>query len=169
MPIILCIFNFVSCYSIPIFSGCEQIQQVTTDKITVKKNCTAGKRVLNFGFYAYFAPVSYSANEDANSEGFNVHQGYEADLLTALEAMEDADLSFSRSAIVEWHGIWLKAADPEYDIIGGGITILDSRTQGRNRHPRSLTLHRDISSSANRSWSAPRTLNVSPVTARSHA
>ena len=120
---------------IPIFSGCEQIQQVTTDKITVKKKCTAGKRVLNFGFYAYFAPVSYSANEDPNSEGFNVHQGYEADLLTALEAMEDAGLSFSRSAIVEWHGIWLKAADPEYDIIGGGITILDSRTQDATGTP----------------------------------
>ena len=120
---------------IPILSGCEQIQQVTTEKITAKKNCTAGKRVLNFGFYAYFAPVSYSANEDPNSEGFNIHQGYEADLLTALETMEDADLSFSRSAIGEWHGIWLKAADPEYDIIGGGITILDSRTQDTTGTP----------------------------------
>ena len=50
--------------------------------------CTDGNRVLKVGFYAYFAPVSYSADPDPSSPGFNVHLGYEADLLTALEAME---------------------------------------------------------------------------------
>ena len=85
--------------------------------------------VLNVGFYAFFAPVSYSADEDPESEGFGTHLGYEADLLTALEAMEDAGLSFVRRAIAVWDDIWLKAADPEYDIVGGGITILDSRTR----------------------------------------
>ena len=46
--------------------------------------------VLNVGFYAFFAPVSYSADEDPESDGYNTHLGYESDLLTALEAMQDA-------------------------------------------------------------------------------
>ena len=113
-----------------IFSGCQRIQQVIVpEKITTHQTSTPTQRVLNLGFYAYFAPVSYSADPDQTSDKFNTHQGYEADLLTALEIMDDRGLSFARSAITEWHGIWLKAADPEYDIIGGGITILDARTR----------------------------------------
>lgn len=92
-------------------------------------------RVLNVGFYAYFAPVSYSADPDSTSNAFNTHLGYEADLLTALESIADSGLSFSRRAIGEWPGIWLKAAEPEYDIIGGGITILDSRMQDTTGTP----------------------------------
>ena len=88
-----------------------------------------GPRVLHVGFYAYFAPVSYSADPDPTSDGFNTHLGYEADLLKAVETITDTGLSFSHKAIREWPGIWLKAAAPEYDIIGGGITILNSRTQ----------------------------------------
>ncbi len=103
---------------------------------TANEVCTDGTRVLNVGFYAYFAPVSYSANEDPDADGFNTHQGYEADLLTALEAMEGAGLAFSRTAIAEWPGIWLKSAGPEYDMIGGGITILESRTQDATGTPR---------------------------------
>lgn len=91
--------------------------------------CSAGDdRTLNVGFYAYFAPVSHSADESPDSAGFNTHLGYEADLLTALEAMDDG-LSFNRRAIAEWPGIWLKSAGDDYDIVGGGITILDSRTR----------------------------------------
>ena len=59
--------------------------------------------------------------------GFDVHLGYEADLLTALEAIPGAGLAFSRSGIAQWDGIWLRAADDRYDVVGGGITILDSR------------------------------------------
>ncbi len=81
------------------------------------------------GFYSFFAPVSYSANDDPDSEGFGTHVGYEADLLTALEAMDGAGLSFSRKPIALWDDIWLQSAGPEYDIVGGGITILDSRTR----------------------------------------
>ena len=91
--------------------------------------CTEANRVLNVGFYAFFAPVSYSADPDPASPGFNAHLGYEADLLTALEALEDAGLSFSRRGIGPWDDIWLRSAGPEYDIVGGGITILDSRTR----------------------------------------
>lgn len=94
-----------------------------------------GPRVLNVGFYAYFAPVSYSADPDPTSNGFNTHLGYEADILTALESIAGTGLSFSRKAIGEWPGIWLKAAEPEYDIIGGGITILDSRRQDATGTP----------------------------------
>ncbi len=91
--------------------------------------CTEDGRVLEVGFYAFFAPVSYSADVDPDSPGFGTHLGYEADLLTALEAMDGAGLSFSRKPIAIWDDIWLKSARPEYDIVGGGITILESRTR----------------------------------------
>ena len=93
------------------------------------ESCTVGDRVLKVGFYAFFDPVSHSADPDPTTEGFNTHLGYEADLLTALEAMEGAGLSFSRRGIAPWDDIWLRSAGPEYDIVGGGITILDSRTR----------------------------------------
>ena len=96
---------------------------------TASEPCTKAERVLNVGFYAYFAPVSYSADPTPASPGFNTHLGYEADLLTALEAMEDAGLTFSRRGIAHWDDIWLRSAGTEYDIVGGGITILDSRTR----------------------------------------
>ena len=91
--------------------------------------CTDGRRVLALGFYAYFSPVSHSADPAPAAAGFDAHRGYEADLLTAMEAMEGAGLSFSRRAIAAWDGIWLKSALPDYDIVGGGITILESRTR----------------------------------------
>ena len=93
------------------------------------ESCTDGDRVLKVGFYAFFDPVSHSADPDPTSAGFNTHRGYEADLLTALEAMEGTGLSFSRRGIAPWDDIWLRSAGSEYDIVGGGITILDSRTR----------------------------------------
>ena len=90
--------------------------------------CTQDGRVLKVGFYPDFAPVSYSADRDPGSAGFHEHRGYEADLLTALEAMGAA--RFSRRAIGgAFAGIWLKAATPDYDLIGGGITIREDRTR----------------------------------------
>ena len=88
---------------------------------------TCAETTLNFGFYASFNPVSYSAGDDPESEDFNTHLGYEADLLSALETMHGAGLSFVREAIPVWDEIWLLSATPQYDLIGGGITILDSR------------------------------------------
>lgn len=85
--------------------------------------------VLNVGFYAYFEPVSYSAGGDPAAADFNTHRGYEADLLSALEVMENTGLSFVRSGIAAWDGIWLQSAQPQFDMVGGGITILDSRTR----------------------------------------
>ena len=101
---------------------------------TVPEACVDNDRELRLGFYAYFAPVSHSADGEPGSAGFDVHQGYEADLLTALEAMDSVGVSFSRRGIGSWDDIWLASAGSEFDVIGGGITILDSRTrdaQGR--------------------------------------
>ena len=94
--------------------------------------CTGGDRTLNYGFYAFFEPLSYSADGDPASAGYGTHRGYEADLLSALEAMRGGGLSFSRRPIGEWDGIWLRPATPEFDIVGGGITILESRTRDRD-------------------------------------
>ena len=87
--------------------------------------CTTDGRPLAFGFYAFFAPMSYSGAPDAP----DAHRGYEADLLTALEAMEGAGLSFSRRPVAAWDDIWQRPARGEFDVVGGGITILDSRTR----------------------------------------
>ena len=91
--------------------------------------CPDEEKTVEFGFYAHFEPVSYSAVRDPASPGFDSHRGYEADLLSALEAMEGVRLSFSRRAIGAWKGIWLLPAGPRYDMVGGGITVLDSRTR----------------------------------------
>ena len=129
----LCIFLI---FITAMLLGCEKARQIVTpQKGTVTGTCTDGTRVLKVGFYAHFAPISYSAEEDPASTAFNTHLGYEADLLTALEAMEGAGLTFSRTAIAEWDGIWLKSAEPMYDIIGGGITILESRRQDATGMP----------------------------------
>ena len=93
-----------------------------------RRACTADGGTLRYGFYAYFAPVSYSADPQPENAGFNAHRGYEADLLTALEAMHDAALGFTRHPIIPWPGIWLRSVQ-EFDVVGGGITILDSRTR----------------------------------------
>lgn len=93
-------------------------------------------RPLNFGFYAFFAPLSYSADADPASPGFHEHRGFEADLISALEAMPGAGLAFVRGPIAAWDDIWLRparvantGAEPEFDLVGGGITILESRTR----------------------------------------
>ena len=97
--------------------------------------CAAGDRVLRAGFYAFFDPISYSADHRPEAPGFDDHLGYEADLLTAIEAMPGAGLAFSRSGIAQWDGIWLRAADDRYDVVGGDITILDSRTRNAAGQP----------------------------------
>lgn len=93
-----------------------------------EEGCVEAGRTLNAAFFAYFEPVSYSADGDTASDGFNTHLGYEADLLTALETMPSAGLKFSRKAVADWDDIWLLSAGPEFDLVGGGITILESRT-----------------------------------------
>ena len=86
---------------------------------------------LTYGFYAYFEPVSYSAGRDPGTADFDHHLGYEADLLTALEAMADGP-EFSRRGLASWAEvpppIWLRSVGEQFDVIGGGITILPART-----------------------------------------
>ncbi len=108
-------------------AGCAYVPPAEQGRAAPQR-CVPAGRVLNAGFYAYFAPVSYSADEDPDAAAFSTHLGYEADLLTALEAMDGAGFSFARRPIAVWDDIWLQADTPHYDIIGGGITILDSRT-----------------------------------------
>ena len=93
--------------------------------------CSAGNEdyVVEVGFYAFFEPVSSSADTDPASPDFNVHVGYEADLLTAIEAIEGYGLRFHRTAIPQWSDIWLRPAGAEFDLVGGGITILEARTR----------------------------------------
>lgn len=86
-------------------------------------------RLVEVGFYAFFEPVSSSANPDPESPDFNGHVGYEADLLTAIEAMDGFGLRFNRTAIAEWKDIWLRPATEDFDLVGGGITILKARTR----------------------------------------
>ncbi len=90
--------------------------------------CTDGTP-LRFSFYAFFEPVSFSADPGPDSAGYHTHLGYEADLLTALEAVDGANLAFERSPVAEWPGNWLLSAGPDFDVSGGGITILESRTR----------------------------------------
>ena len=97
--------------------------------LTLAAACAAPPAPLEVGFYAYFEPVSYSAGESPEAAGFNSHRGYEADLLTALEAMAGSGFVFNRRAIPEWSDIWLRPAGDEFDIVGGGITILEARTK----------------------------------------
>ena len=95
-------------------------------------SCIEDDRRLTYGFFADFPPVSFSESLDPDSPAFNVHRGYEADLLTALETMADAGLAFDRRGIDIWPDIWLRPAGPDYDFVGGGITILESRTRDAN-------------------------------------
>ncbi|MYF84519.1 MAG: amino acid ABC transporter substrate-binding protein [Acidimicrobiia bacterium] len=99
--------------------------------LLASSGCSAGseERVVEVGFYAFFEPVSSSAEADPTSPDFNVHVGYEADLLTAIEAMEGYGLRFNRTAVPQWTDIWLRPAGDEFDLAGGGITILESRTR----------------------------------------
>jgi len=91
--------------------------------------CPEAERTVRLGFYAHFEPVSHSAEGDPGAPGFDRHLGYEADLLTALEAMEGVNLTFVRRGIDPWTDIWLRPAGPDYDMVGGGITVRDSRTR----------------------------------------
>ena len=86
---------------------------------TPARSCPTESTTLRVGYYAHFEPVSYVAD--------GAHRGYEADLLTAIEAA--SRLRFERRAIDEWPGIWLLPATPAYDIVGGGITALEARTR----------------------------------------
>lgn len=121
--------SFCLCVVLCVWAAGTAIAQTEVPLRHLREACVEDGRRLEYGFFADFRPVSYSENLDPDISGFNSHLGYEADLLTALETMEGAGLIFNRSAIKEWPGIWLLPATPRYDLVGGGITILESRTR----------------------------------------
>ena len=88
------------------------------------------QRTVAMAFYGYFEPVSYSADPDMASDGFNEHRGYEADLLSAIESMDGIGLDFERQGVAHWDDIWLLAASDEAHLVCGGITILETRASG---------------------------------------
>ena len=101
--------------------------------------------MLTFGYYSDFRPVSYAENRNPAGQACYVHKGYEADLLTAVEAIADAGLSFRRRDIGVWEGDWLgltggvwARSATQYDVVGGGITI----RADRERNPAGETLVR---------------------------
>ncbi len=77
---------------------------------------------VDYGFYTDFNPVSYSVAQ-AQPEG------YEPDLVAAVETFSRGKLSFNALEIGNpFSGIWLKAAQGPYHMVGGGITALPERT-----------------------------------------
>ena len=94
----------------------------------VPNPCAAQPRSLRFAYFAHFAPVSYAAPDPSDPMHIQ-HRGYEADLISAIEAMNHTNLRFIRTPIDVWPDIWLTPTDKHIDLVGGGITILDERTR----------------------------------------
>ena len=85
---------------------------------------------VNYGFYADFKPVSYSLVPVPLYLSFHQPRGYEPDLAAAVETFSRGRLSFNTLGIGNpFSGIWLKAAQEPYDMVGGGITALPERTR----------------------------------------
>ena len=99
------------------------IQACSSDE--VPSLCPTTPETMRFGFYDDYPPVS-SLQEITDGPQ---HAGYEADLLSAMTQMQGTNLRFDRSPISKWPGIWLLPASDDFDIVGGGISILDSRTR----------------------------------------
>ena len=71
-------------------------QDALSSASIVESSCVGQRQMLTFGYYSDFRPVSYAEKTGAAGQACYIHRGYEADLLTAVEAMEDAGLSFRR-------------------------------------------------------------------------
>ena len=113
-------------------SGCEP--GITERSIEA---CQAAREMLadspamevNYGFYGHFEPVSYSAVPVPLYSSFHQPLGYEPDLVAAVETFSKGKLSFNSLGIGDpFPGIWLKADQEPYDMVGGGITALPERT-----------------------------------------
>lgn len=79
-------------------------------------------------FYSDFEPISYSDSRDPANPQFESPEGYEVDLLRAMEAIPGSDMTFKFDGVKEWNDIWLLPyTHPKIDIAIGGITREDSR------------------------------------------
>ena len=102
-----------------------------SDPCPVARQALAGiaNRRVKYGFYTDFDPLSHAATQDAADPAFNLPLGYEPSLVAGVEAFAAGRLVFDRAGIGNpFSGIWLKAAEAAYDMVGGGITALASRT-----------------------------------------
>ena len=87
-------------------------------------------RRVTYGFYTDFNPLSYAATQDRSDPAFNRPLGYEPSLVAAVETFAGGRLTVSPVGIGNpFAGIWLKAADASYDLVGGGVAPLDRRTR----------------------------------------
>lgn len=83
---------------------------------------------VDYGFFADFNPLSYAAARNPASPEFNRPLGYEPSLVAAVETFSRGQLVFNPLGIGNpFAGIWLKAAESAYDVVGGGITSLPER------------------------------------------
>ena len=88
---------------------------------------------VNYGFYTDFNPVSYAVPPVPVESAAHQPMGYEPDLVAAVEIFSRGKLSFNKLGIGNpFSGIWLKAAQEPYDMVGGGITALPERTRDAN-------------------------------------
>lgn len=79
-------------------------------------------------FYSDFEPISYSESRDPASPEFNIPEGYEVDLLKAMQAIPGSNMTFVFYGVKEWNNIWLAPyTDPKIDIAIGGISREDKR------------------------------------------
>lgn len=84
-------------------------------------------------YYSDFEPISYSDSRDPTTPLFNNPEGYEVDLLKAIEVIPGSNMSFKFHAIKEWDNIWLSPyTDPKIDIAMGGITREEKRLLNKN-------------------------------------
>lgn len=101
-----------------------------TDEDSGSAAAASNVRTVSLAFYAHYAPVSSSLDPRPGTAGFDLHTGYEADLLDAVEAMAGVGVTFRRHGVDDWGGIWLLPAAEGIDIACGGITIDAGRTRG---------------------------------------
>merc|ERR1719499_1192477 len=85
---------------------------------------------FNYGFYSDWEPMSYANHRsDASDPGFNEPNGYEPDMIRAIEELAGGKVTFNAYGVgPAFSGIWYKAATDDFDFIGGGIAQLDART-----------------------------------------
>lgn len=85
----------------------------------------------NVAFYSDFEPVSYAVNRDPHNPDFNTPKGCEVDLLKAIEAIPNSNISFKFHGVKDWNNIWLQPYhNPNIDLAIGGITRENSRLLG---------------------------------------
>ena len=117
------------------FSVLPAAAQQAQSSASLSGSCAGEVQKLTFGYYSDFRPVSYGeSGGTVGGQACYVHKGYEADLLTAVEAIADAGLSFRRRDVGVWEGDWLgvwggvwQRSASQYDVVGGGITIRADR------------------------------------------